>query len=285
MKEIYIKRRNASTLIVFIDDQFFEEISKNTWYASPASDQLYYAFCKDNKNSTIYMHRKIMELQLNRKLERTEEIDHINNNGLDNQLSNLRITSRSQNQANQRIHRDSKSKYIGVHFDVRYAQPYRVKLMKNGINIHVNKGFDSAEEAAEIRDLLGIKYFGEYTKLNFPDKRHEYIQKIKDGFNPDEYTKTFTSKYRGVSKYGDNNYHAGTAKNNKDIYIGIFKSEIEAAEHYDMVSIQLNGYDTYLNFPEKKEEYKQKLESGYNPIIAKRIKKEVTNINTIDKYV
>ena len=285
MKEIEISKKNSIPFIVSIDDKFFDEISKITWYITKVSDQLAYAFCRTKEGNTIYMHRKIMEMQLGRKLERIEEVDHIDNNGLNNQLENLRIVSRSENQANQRGHRDSKSKYIGVHFNTRYTNPYRVKLMKNGINIHVNKGFDSAEEAAEIRDLLSIKYFGEYAKLNFPDKRNEYLQRIRDGFNPDEYTKTFTSKYRGVSKYGDGNYHASTAKNNKDIYIGIFKTEQEAAEHYDMVAIQLNGINTYLNFPEKKEYYLQKLKSGYNPIKAKRInKKDVTNINTLDKY-
>jgi len=285
MKEINIAKKNSKSFVASIDDKFFDEISKFTWYISPASDQLSYAFCHTADESTVYMHRKIMEMYLSRKLEKHEEIDHIDNNGLNNQINNLRIVSRSQNQANQRGHRDSKSKYIGVHFNTRYTKPYRVKLMKNGINVHVNKGFDSAEEAAEIRDLLSIKYFGEYSKLNFPDKRNEYIQKIRDGFDPDEYTKTFTSEYRGVSKYGDGNYHASTAKNNKDIYIGIFKTEQEAAEHYDMVTIQLNGINTYLNFPEKKEYYIQKLTSGYNPIKAKRVNnKESVNINTLDKY-
>ena len=272
--------------IVSIDDEFFDELSKIRWYLSPISDQLSYAFCRTNDNKTIYMHRKIMENYLGRKLNQTEEIDHIDNNGLNNQISNLRIASRSENQSNQRGHRNSKSKFIGVHYNTRYTKPYRVKLMKNGINIHVNKGFDSIEEAAEIRDLLSIKYFGEYAKLNFPSKRTEYIQKIKNGFNPDEYTKSVSSSYRGISKYGNKNYHACISKNNKDVYIGIFEDEITAAEHYDMVSIQLNGPFAYLNFPEKKEEYIQKLENGYNPIVAKKVKTNIKNVNTntLDNY-
>lgn len=170
-----------------------------------------------------------MEIFLGRMLNKGEEIDHIDGNGLNNQLSNLRLVDRSENQRNQRLHHDSASPYIGVHFNKRYSKPWRVKLMIRGKNIHLNHGYDNPEDAAVERDLLAVKYFGNYTKLNFEDRRTEYLKMIREGYDPNPVDRTYSSKYPGISfqasnqKWKANIYYAG-----KQIYLGVFDSEEEA---------------------------------------------------------
>ena len=59
----------------------------------------------------------------------------------------------------------------------------------------------------------------------------------------------------GVTKY-NNRYRVQITINGKRIRIGVFDSEYEAAYHYDLFCFHyLNGVGN-LNFPEKKEEYK-----------------------------
>lgn len=281
MKEIFITRRNNECLSATVDDNLFDILSKSTWYISPVSDQLNYAISHENKK-TIYMHRRVVEILNGRFLNRDEEVDHIDGNGLNNQYNNLRIVNRSQNQSNQRNHRDSKSKYIGVHYNKRYTNPYRVKLMLHGKNIHVNKGCDTEEDAAEIRDLLALKYFGEYAKLNFPNRREEFLQKLNSGYNPNENTRIYSSKYIGVTYNSKSRKWTATIyPEGKQLYIGLFNSEIEAAEHVDMANVLMLDDNVTLNFEEKRDEYRERLSSGYDRVMLNILRKRENKKNTV----
>ena len=240
MKEIILYRRDACHLFSKVDDEMYEICKMYRWYSVKIKNVIY-VVRKDPK--TVYMHRFIMEKHLNRKLDSSEEIDHIDNDGLNNQLSNLRLATRSQNMANQRHHDDSKSNFIGVHYDSRYPHPYRAKIMVNYKNIHVKRGFDTPEEAAEYRDLLAIKHFGSAAKLNFEKKRQEYTQAITDGFNPEGNTRQFSSKFIGVSYATRSKIWTATIYvDGEQIYLGSFKTE-EDANNFRLKKCEELGID------------------------------------------
>lgn len=82
--------------IALIDDEDFEAINEFKWYANKHRNT-YYALRHLPINSSkklCYMHRVIM------KSPTRKQIDHIDGNGLNNQKSNLRICTGSQNQQN-----------------------------------------------------------------------------------------------------------------------------------------------------------------------------------------
>lgn len=56
--------------------------------------------------------------------------------------------------------------------------------------------------------------------------------------------------YRGVSKDGDK-YRSVLYDEGKRIYLGVFNTELEAAEAYDEASYRRFGFTNSLNFPNK----------------------------------
>ena len=96
-------------------------------------------------------------------------VDHANGNTLDNRISNLRITTRANNQANMSRHEDSTVQYKGVWFDKRYRNPWLVKICVNRKQIYLGK-FDTPQQAALEYDRAAKKYFGEFARLNFPEE-------------------------------------------------------------------------------------------------------------------
>lgn len=57
---------------------------------------------------SIFVHRLIWEICNGVKLEKDEHIDHIDGNGLNNKIENLRKVSHRENHCNKKIHRDGK---------------------------------------------------------------------------------------------------------------------------------------------------------------------------------
>lgn len=92
------------------------------------------------------------------------DVDHINRNTLDNRRSNLRVCTRSQNNAN----RPKRSgEFKGVHFDK--AKSYWVA---QAASRYIGR-FSSAVDAAVAYDLAAIKHFGEFALTNFPRENYE----------------------------------------------------------------------------------------------------------------
>ena len=105
MKEILLTQGK----IAFVDDRDFEYLSQFSWYAN-FNGYNWYATRKENRK-TIYMHRVIMKLH-NPGFK--GHIDHVDMNGFNNQYSNIRIATRSQNGANRRLQINNTSGYMGV---------------------------------------------------------------------------------------------------------------------------------------------------------------------------
>lgn len=93
------------------------------------------------------------------------ETDHINHNTLDNQCSNLRTATRTQNAINQNKSKNNTTGYKGV--------LWRKAIQKWEAQIGVNRKmkyigiFDTAEDAAKAYDEEARKLHGLFAKTNF----------------------------------------------------------------------------------------------------------------------
>lgn len=158
MKKIILSK--GQTAIVNDDD--YEYLSKMSWHTLK-NKTTYYACHGERfgkKMKSILMHRLIM------KTPKGMETDHMDGNGLNNQKSNLRVCTISENRRNQtRKKLNCSSKFKGVSWNS--AQKIWVANLQVD-NKHVWLGRHHNEiDAAKAYDNAAREYFKEFACLNF----------------------------------------------------------------------------------------------------------------------
>lgn len=150
-------------LVAQVDDQDLWWLTQWKWYAKVKKRRgraLPYAERKEAKR-TIIMHLAIAERH--GLLEPGKEIDHIDGDGLNNQRSNLRAASPSQNQANQ-VPRGGTSKFKGVSWE-KAKKLWRADIRVNGKRVCLGR-FQTEEEAAQAYNDRAVVAFGSFARLN-----------------------------------------------------------------------------------------------------------------------
>jgi hypothetical protein len=150
-----MKQIKVQTKIALVDDEDFEELNKYKWFLNNTGYAMH-QFWKNNKPKHILMHRYILK-QFNKGFI----TDHIDRNPLNNQKSNLRICTQSENVFNSPKKKNNKSGSVGVRLRNDILTPkWEAYIMKDRVKHHLGL-FCSFEEAVRAR--------GDAEKLLFPN--------------------------------------------------------------------------------------------------------------------
>ncbi len=161
MKEIQLTQGK----VAFIDDEDFEIVNKFNWFARKRKTKYgfdFYAGRQINTSKgqrTLNMHRFILSL-----LDSKIHVDHIDNNGLNNQKNNLRIANNKQNCCNKKVSGIGTSKYKGVTVRKRDGK-FVASIKVNYKNKHIGC-YNSEIIAALAYNNAAVYYFGEFAKTN-----------------------------------------------------------------------------------------------------------------------
>lgn len=113
---------------------------------------------RQGKLSKIYFHRQLL------RLKKGYLVDHINHDGLDNRIENLRVCTSLGNNRNQRKLMKGTSKYKGVSW-CRMMKAWSAEITVNYKKIRLGH-YKTQEEAAIAYNTKALEYFGDFASIN-----------------------------------------------------------------------------------------------------------------------
>lgn len=145
-----------------VSDIDFDFLNQWSWYACFYPKRGKYTanrrfFDKKlDKRVTLYMHRLILNAP------EGLDVDHKNHDPLDNQRENLRLATRSQNNANARAYNGRK--YRGIYWNPVVKRWYaQIRHLRKSYYIGC---YRNPEDAARAYNKVAIEKFGEFIMLN-----------------------------------------------------------------------------------------------------------------------
>ena len=220
-----------------VDAVDYKEIMTHSWHKN---SQGYVKGTINGKN--VLMHRYIINAPNNK------QVDHINGDKSDNRRTNLRLVTNAENSQNKRKRKNASSIYRGV-YSLKNTNKFRAEIGRDNKNISLGT-FTNETDAAEAYDLYVVHNDMEFTELNFPEKREEYL-KI-EYTNPVKRTKS--SNYIGVRKECGK-FIVRINVNGKQKRGGSSLDEEVCARLYDKFIVDNNVLGKKLNFPDEHPNY------------------------------
>lgn len=159
MAEIRLGGRHCDLCVIVDDDKLAELTRWPWWRLVTANEQTVYAYTRIS-GMHITMHRLLMNSPVGL------QIDHINRNGLDNRLENLRLATPTQNRRNGSLQSNNSIGLKGVRFTrAGLSKPYRATIYVQRRQIHLGS-YATPEEAAAAYDRAAVELFGDFASLN-----------------------------------------------------------------------------------------------------------------------
>lgn len=140
---------------VMVDDEDFDWLNQYYWHV--------------DKEKTVASHmgitgKRFLIHRLIMNAPDDMEVDHIDGNRLNNQKSNLRLATSSQNKINRGPRKDNKSGYKGVSWH-KQQNKWTARIKANGKYQYLGL-YKNIEKAVEAYNQAALKFQGSYAWLN-----------------------------------------------------------------------------------------------------------------------
>lgn len=149
-----------------VDTLDYIRVKNYNWYALKSGKTTYvYGYPRGRRAPLVLLHRLILDVPPGM------EVDHRDRDGLNNRRSNLRLATRSQNNANrgkQRRKGGTTSRFKGVFWYPRTGK-WLTQIRVDRKQYYIGY-FTDEIEAARAFDRANLKMRGEFAVLNFPDE-------------------------------------------------------------------------------------------------------------------
>ncbi len=165
MKTVPLHGKNARGRVALVDDEDYELVMQYRWWVqertTPGHRSGPYARTDAGKypvRQALFMHNLLAG----------PRPDHIDGDGLNNQRANLRPATAGQNGVNKRKRTRATSRYVGVSWN-RMQKKWHARITSEGLTRSLGY-FSSQEDAARAYDAAARRVFGEFARVNFPER-------------------------------------------------------------------------------------------------------------------
>lgn len=144
--------------VTLVDDKDYNRLMKMGSWSALAIRPDYWVATTRHNGGRVSIHRIILDAPDHL------QVDHINHDTLDNRRCNLRLCTRSQQQANRVKRLGASSKYKGVYWH-KWGKQWMASIRVNGKLIYLGL-FKDEEDGARAYNVAAHKHFGEFALLN-----------------------------------------------------------------------------------------------------------------------
>jgi hypothetical protein len=142
---LFYEIENFENYIIFNNGKIFSRKSNKFLKAGINRDGYQFVnLCNENGRHAFTISRLVAEHFIENTENKTE-VDHINQNKLNNHYTNLRWCSHQENCLNRNKFKNNKSGFIGVYLENKYHR-WRADFYKNGKRIRKNFSFQKNNE-------------------------------------------------------------------------------------------------------------------------------------------
>jgi hypothetical protein len=164
------------------------DLLAHRWYQQQRKKAyVFRTFGRGGKGYSEFVHRLVLARMIGRPLEKSEDVDHINGDHLDNRRENLRIATRAQNIANNGLRATNTSGYKGVTWS-KSCRKWLAQLYVSGERHYLGM-FLTREEAYEAYAKAARELYGDYACLDersratdipeWTEEVYEYVSRME----------------------------------------------------------------------------------------------------------